>query len=98
MRASMDAFNLQIPDETRPIIQQLSDIVGEVTNADHDTNEKLMEWSERKFQGKVNEKISSEIALSQVEFATKIDYVTEVLEKYCPCTQKYVILHYLHVR
>ena len=38
-----------------------------------------MEWSERKFQGKVNVKISSEIALSQVELATKIDHVTEVL-------------------
>ena len=38
-----------------------------------------MEWSKRKFQGKVNEKISSEIALSQVELATKIDCVIEVL-------------------
>ena len=39
---------------------------------DHDTNAKLMEWSEKKFQVKVNEKISSEIALSQVELANKI--------------------------
>ena len=38
-----------------------------------------MEWSKRKFQGKVNEKISSEIVLSQVELATKIDHVIEVL-------------------
>ena len=48
-------------------------------NEDLDTNVKLMEWSERKFQGKVNEKISSEITLSQVELATKIDQVKEVL-------------------
>ena len=50
-----------------------------MTKDDLDTNIKLMEWSKRKFQGKVNEKISSEIALSQVELATKIDRVKEVL-------------------
>ena len=60
-------------------MEQLSNIVEKVTNADVETNVKLMEWSERKFQGKVNEKISSEIALSQVELATKIDHVIEVL-------------------
>ena len=38
-----------------------------------------MEWLERKFQGRVDEKISSEITLSQVELSTKIDRVTEVL-------------------
>ena len=50
----MDAFNLQYPDESRPIVEQLSDIADQVTNEDHDTNAKLMEWSERKFQEKVN--------------------------------------------
>ena len=39
-----------------------------------------MEWSEKKIQGKVNEKISSEITLSQVELATKIEKVKKVLE------------------
>ena len=39
-----------------------------------------MEWSKNKFQGKVNEKISSEIVLSQVELATKIEKVKKVLE------------------
>ena len=39
-----------------------------------------MEWSKRKFQGKVNEKISGDIALSQVELATKIEKVKKVLE------------------
>ena len=47
----IDSFSLQPPDETRPIIEQLSDIVDQVNNEDHDTNAKLMEWSERKFQG-----------------------------------------------
>ena len=51
-----------------------------MTNEDQDTNEKLMEWSKKKFQGKVNEKISSEITLSQVGLATKIEKVNKVLE------------------
>ena len=75
----LDAFTLSPPDESKDIMEQLSDIVEQVTDADLDTNVKLMEWLERRFQGKVNEKISSEIALSQVELATKIDRVTEVL-------------------
>ena len=50
----MDSFSLQPPDETRPIIEQLSDIVDQVNNEDHDTNAKLMEWSEKTFQGKFN--------------------------------------------
>ena len=51
-----------------------------MTNEDQDANVKLMEWSEKKFQEKVNEKISSEIALSQVELANKIEKVKRVLE------------------
>ena len=39
-----------------------------------------MEWSEKNFHGKVNEKIASEIALSQVELENKIEKVKEVLE------------------
>ena len=50
----MDAFSLQPPNETRSIIEKLSDIVDQVNNEDHDTNAKLMEWSEKKFQEKVN--------------------------------------------
>ena len=46
---------------------------------DQEENVKLMEWSERKFQGKVNEKISGDMALSQVELATKIEQVKKVL-------------------
>ena len=45
----MDAFILQSPDETQPKMEQLSDIVDQVTNEEQDTNAKLMEWSERKF-------------------------------------------------
>ena len=61
------------------IIEQLSKIFGKVTNEDQETNVKVMEWSKRKFQEKVNEKISGDIALSQVELATKIEQVKKVL-------------------
>ena len=40
----MDAFSLQPPDTSRPILEQLSDIVDQVNNEDHDTTAKLMEW------------------------------------------------------
>ena len=39
-----------------------------------------MEWSERKFQGKINEKISSDIALAQVDLENKIEKVKTILE------------------
>ena len=48
----MDAFSLQPPDSSRPILEQLSNIVDQVNNEDHDTNAKLMEWSEKKFQSR----------------------------------------------
>ena len=53
----LDAFTLPPPYESKEIIEQLSDIVEQVTNANLETNVKLMEWSERKFHGKVNEDI-----------------------------------------
>ena len=71
---------MQTPKESKPILEQLLEIVEQVTNENQDTNVKLMEWSEKKFQGKFNEKISSEIALSQVELATKIEKLKKVLE------------------
>ena len=45
-------------------MEKLSYIVDQVTNEDQDTHAKLMEWSERKFQGKVNKNITSDIALA----------------------------------
>ena len=76
----LDAFSLLVPDETKPIMEQLSNIVDEVQNEDLDTNVKLLEWSEKKCQMKVNEKISGEITLSQVELAKKVEKVKSILE------------------
>ena len=38
-----------------------------------------MEWSKKKFQGKVNQKISNDIALAQVDLVKKLDRVKIVL-------------------
>ena len=56
----LDAFSLHSPNETKTIMEKLSNIVDQVQNEDLDTNAKLLEWLEIKFQEKVNEKISSE--------------------------------------
>ena len=84
----MDAFSLQSLDKSRPIVEKLSNMVDQVTNEDHDTNAKLMEWSKRKFQGKVNQKISNDIALAQVDLAKKLDRVKIVLGNIFPLYNK----------
>ena len=75
----MDAFSLQPPDAKRPILEQLSDIVDQINNEDHGTSAKLMEWLEKKFQVKVNQKISNDIILGQVGLAKKLERIMVVL-------------------
>ena len=62
---------MQTPNESKPILEKLSEIVQQVNNEDQETNVKLVEWSERKIEGKVNAKISDDIALAKVELAEK---------------------------
>ena len=57
-----------------------------------------MEWFEKKFQGKVNEKISNGIALSQVELATKIEKLKNVLENIFSIAHQIVLPYTLHTR
>lgn len=45
----LDAFNLPTPEETKPLLEKLSDIVEKVNNEDLDTSTKLLDWSEKKF-------------------------------------------------
>jgi hypothetical protein len=61
-------------------MEQLSNLVDQVQNEDLGTNVKLLEWSERKFQIEVSERISSEIALTKVELEKRIEKVKAVLE------------------
>ena len=75
----MDSFSLQPPDSSRPILEKLSNIVDQINNEDHDTNAKLMEWSEKKIQAKVNQKLANDIILRQVDLAKKLDKVKIVL-------------------
>ena len=51
-----------------------------VSVANLDTNTKLLEWSKKKFQSKVNEKILGDIELTQFTLATKVESVKKVLE------------------
>lgn len=52
-----------------------------VSDANLDTNAKLLEWLEKKFQRKVNEKMSADIALTQFVLETKVEDLKKVLEK-----------------
>ena len=75
----MDAFSLQPPNSSSPILVQLSDIVDQINNEDHDTNAKLMEWLEKKIHTKVNQKLANDIILKQVDLANTLDRVKVVL-------------------
>ena len=44
----LDAFTLQVPNETKPIMEQLANIVDQVQNEDQETNAKFLEWSKKK--------------------------------------------------
>ena len=76
----LDAFSLPTLEETKPLIEKLTNLMEKVTTEDLDTNSKLLEWSKKMFQGKVNEKISSEIELQKVALAKKVEDVKKVLE------------------
>ena len=51
-----------------------------VNNEDLDTSAEILECTERKFQGKVNENIFGEIELTQVALETKIEEVKKIHE------------------
>ena len=70
----MDAFSLQSLDESKPIMEKLLDIVDQVTNEDHDTNAKLIECSERKFQGKLEEEKEETKDEEQAAIQTLVEF------------------------
>lgn len=75
----MDAFSLQPSYAKRKILEKLLDIVDQINNEDHDTSAKIMEWSKKKFQVKVNQKISNDIILGQVDLAKKLERIKVLL-------------------
>ncbi len=94
----IDAFILQPPDSSKPILEQLSDIVDQVNNEDHDTNAKLMEWSNNKFEGKFNYKIANNIILGQVDLYKKLDNVKIVLGNIFSLYRKLCDFFQVHTR
>ena len=75
-----NSFSPPKMNEDKPIIEKIFTIVEKIKDEDLDSNFKLLEWSQRKFHTKVLEKISSDIALRQVDLATKMESVKKVLE------------------
>ena len=75
----IDAFSLSDSLIDKPIIEQLVHMVDKIKDEDIETNVKLLEWSECKFHTKFMDTISSAIALSQVDLATKIKGVKTIL-------------------
>lgn len=59
----IEAFEMDDVNDTTPILEQLVQIVKKVNSDVSEANEKLMQWSERKFETKVLEKVSIEIVV-----------------------------------
>ena len=76
----VEAFDTNELNEDRSRVEQLVHIVDKVNIEDIEANTKLMECSEKKYQTKVAEKISSTIALGQVDLSTKVDGVKTLLD------------------
>lgn len=49
----LDAFSLPTPNEEKPILEKLVNIVDMISDDDLDANTKLLEWLEKKFHSKV---------------------------------------------
>ena len=59
----VDVFEIHNLNKKAPILEQLVHIVDKVNHEDIETNEKLMKWSEKKFEHKVLEKVSTKIVI-----------------------------------
>lgn len=75
-----DAYDIKYVDERVPIMDQLVHIFENVNNDDIDANEKLLQWSEKKFEKKVLEKVSTEISIRQVELSNIVNNVEGVVQ------------------
>lgn len=76
----VDAFEIKNINEQTPIIDQLVHNFEKDNNDDLEANGKLMRWSEKKFETKVFERVSTEIAIKKVELSTLIHYLDEVIK------------------
>ena len=54
-------------------MDKLVHVVEKINNDDIDANEKLLHYFEKKFENKVLEKVSTKIAISQVELSNLVN-------------------------
>ena len=76
----VETFDIVDVNNEKSIIEKLVDIFVKFNIKDIEANTKLMASIERKYHTKVMEKISSAIALRQVDLETKIESVKNILE------------------
>lgn len=76
----VDAFDIHDVNEKNPIIDQLIHFIEKVNNDDIEANEKLLKWSEKKFEHKLLEKVSIEIAIKQDELSNIVNIVEGFLQ------------------
>ena len=68
----VDAFDIQNFDEDATIINQLVTIVDQVNDGNMESNKKLMEWSTRRFETKVVNKVSITIDKKKVQLKERV--------------------------
>lgn len=75
----IDSFDMTNVNDSDPILEQLVHIAKKVADDESEANDKLLQWSKRKFETKVLNKVSVEIAIKQVELSTLVSDTKEVV-------------------
>ena len=76
----VDAFDIVDINEDKAIVEQLVHIFDKVNMEGIEANSKLMAQSKKKYHTKVLKKISSVIALRQVDLSIEVEGVKKILE------------------
>ena len=89
----VEAFDINDVNNDQTIVKQLVYIVDKVNAEDIEANTKLMNWSSRKYEIKVIEKILDEITLRQVNLLEKVIGVKTLnWRTFIRCLPNYVML------
>lgn len=68
----VDAFDIHNFEKDTPIINQLINIVDKVNVGNIESNEKLMDWSTRRFETKIVDKVSITIVEQKVQLQERV--------------------------
>ena len=74
-------FNIQNFEEDAPIINQLVNIVDQVNVGSVESIDKLMDWSARRFETKVVDKVSITITEKKVQLQERVQIMIELIQK-----------------